>query len=706
VIQEQVRSLWKRIESMMRRTSSSDAWTANVAGPLSDAGIRTANLAIDGIEQLDVTVRRQLIGRVRRLLHDSPERVRVLISSNGTIADLESDDITSAVVQLEALDDETLADWLFSEGRSRKVTDAVRSRYSGSWLLARMLSDFEALEGDADLPWSLDEAYAAIHERGLSDLGEQSTGSLLALLAANVPMPTPLPILQYALQVEEGQLGISRLRDLLARLSPLIARLHPGTEIEMLCPLHASYIEYLRRTTPSDDLRTAHDAMLAATEQAVGSRDRRAVLPEGYLPNQPNLATNNVEHYAYIARPEHVLGAGRIDLLASAIGELHQYRRTSPRDRLDDIVRWTLAAQEFASLPFGAPELFELRALGVAAMISAGENRSALAASRELLADQLAAGNSQTEASVVNTQCQIVLCMSILGEREEALKLAENALVGATRTLGRYHRTTLQLRSFVATAKTDLSPDDVANVRVYSQLLRDSVRALGEEDDRTLSTKANLGHRLVRVGRSREALALFNELLSTRRKVLGARHEETLITETYVASAMVSSGEVLKGVIYHEDVVSRMKEILGEDDLETLAARVNLSRVLRIAHRTSKALRELDLLIQDQSRILGEDHPHTLGTRLIVAEILVEEGGRGLGLAYLQRLLPDLVRVYGDEHPSTTQAHVFEMQALIALGRRQDASRKARLLLPRLERDLGENDPAVYELRALASAGP
>jgi non-specific serine/threonine protein kinase/serine/threonine-protein kinase len=144
-------------------------------------------------------------------------------------------------------------------------------------------------------------------------------------------------------------------------------------------------------------------------------------------------------------------------------------------------------------------------------------------------------------------------------------------------------------------------------------------RLYGEEDRRTLKSKAQLANVYTLQNRLTEATALFEEVIPVNRRVLGNDDRDTITALNDLAVLYSRQGRKTEATRVFEEILERRRRVLGEDHPDTVLAMNNVSYCYQEAGRFDEAKQLLERAAVIGERIWGPKHPsyglllHTLG---------------------------------------------------------------------------------------------
>ncbi|MGK5441116.1 tetratricopeptide repeat protein, partial [Micromonospora sp. URMC 105] len=98
-------------------------------------------------------------------------------------------------------------------------------------------------------------------------------------------------------------------------------------------------------------------------------------------------------------------------------------------------------------------------------------------------------------------------------------------------------------------------------------------------------SRNNLAGAYQRVGRSDEAIGLYQRTLADRERVLGSDHPDTLISRNNLAAAYQRVGRLDEAIGLHQRTLADCERVLGSDHPDTLISRNNLAYAYRAVGR-------------------------------------------------------------------------------------------------------------------------
>ena len=238
-----------------------------------------------------------------------------------------------------------------------------------------------------------------------------------------------------------------------------------------------------------------------------------------------------------------------------------------------------------------------------------------------------------------------------LGLPFEALTLNEAVdIIGEL--LGPDHRDTLTSRNKLAYTFLTVGRTEEA-VNLYEQTLQGSITGLGEDHPHTLIARNDLAHAYQTAGHLNEAITLFTQNLQDSIRVLGKDHPDTLASRNSLAHAYRRAGCLHKAITLYEQTLTDRTRVLGKNHPDTLTSRSNLAREYQWLDRTDESITLLEQSLQDSTHILGVDHPQTLSVRNDLAHAYQAAGRLNEAITLLEQSLQDSTHILGVDHPQT-----------------------------------------------------
>ena len=283
-----------------------------------------------------------------------------------------------------------------------------------------------------------------------------------------------------------------------------------------------------------------------------------------------------------------------------------------------------------------------------------------------------------------------------LGLPFEALTLNKAVdIIGAL--LGPDHHETLTSRNNLAYTFLTVGRTEEA-ITLYEQTLQDTI-GLGEDHPRTFIARSDLAHAYQTASRLDEAIELRKQSVKDRSRILGEDHPRTFIARSDLAHTYQWAGRLNEATTLFTQNLQDSIRVLGEKHPYTLASRNNLAHAYRRAGRTDEAITLFEQVLTERTRILGPDHPDTLASRNNLAREYqwLERTNESIDL--LEQSLQDSTRILGENHPQTLGARIDLAHVYQADGRLNEAITLLEQSLQDSTRILGEDDPQTLSVR-------
>ena len=284
-----------------------------------------------------------------------------------------------------------------------------------------------------------------------------------------------------------------------------------------------------------------------------------------------------------------------------------------------------------------------------------------------------------------------------LGLPFEALTLNEAVdIIGEL--LGPDHRDTLTSRNKLAYTFLTVGRTEEA-VNLYEQTLQGSITGLGEDHPHTLIARNDLAHAYQTAGHLNEAITLFTQNLQDSIRVLGKNHPDTLASRNSLAHAYRRAGCLHKAITLYEQTLTDRTRVLGKNHPDTLTSRSNLAREYQWLDRTDESITLLEQSLQDSTHILGVDHPQTLSVRNDLADAYRWANRTDEAVTLFEQAVNHRINVLGEDHPRTLSALNDLARAYRWAGRLNEAITLYKKTLRDYIRVLGEDHPDTLSTR-------
>ncbi|MBP2215970.1 tetratricopeptide repeat protein [Arthrobacter sp. CAN_C5] len=687
-----------------------------VFGPLSRMKVPLGNrirLAIDGIDQLEPSVRNELISTlVNTSLDDRLERLSILLNTRGEGTEKLSED---PIILVRPGTDE-IAEYLAAQGLPTSLAADITA-HSSTWLEARLLTDVMSTIGNESVKDAV--TLSDLYQRLFSSItGEDTTETktTLAVLAAAGSGPVmPIRVAVEACSRLGGAADEARFRDTLKTLGGLATRADPGTSDEHVGLFHDTLVQQVHQQdrwpvatlqahqtiletleTMSDPASSAYRRRHAAEHLWALERHKEA-LSLVFAGLGHRAADNRDLLQTWLNRAKDTLPPDNIDLLrlignlatwtgrsGDATGAINQFRELlEARLRVlgpdhpntlitrNNLASWTGESGDTAGAINQFRELLEarLRVLGPAhpnTLITrnnlaswtgeSGDTTGAITQSRELLEAQLRVLGPD-HPDTLTTRNNLASWTGESGDTTGAITQFRELLEAQLRVLGPDHPDTLTTRNNLA-SWTGESGDTTGAITQFRELLEAQLRVLGPDHPSTLTTRNNLAFWAGRSGDTAGAINQFRELLEAHSRVLGPDHPNTLITRNNLASWTGESGDNAGAITQFRELLEAQLRVLGPDHPDTLTTRNNLASWTGESGGNAGTITQFRELLETQLRVLGPDHPNTLITRNNLASCTRKSGDNAGAITQFRELLEAQLRVLGPNHPNTLATRI------------------------------------------------
>ena len=284
-----------------------------------------------------------------------------------------------------------------------------------------------------------------------------------------------------------------------------------------------------------------------------------------------------------------------------------------------------------------------------------------------------------------------------LGLPFEALTLNEAVdIIGEL--LGPDHRDTLTSRNKLAYTFLTVGRTEEA-VNLYEQTLQGSITGLGEDHPHTLIARNDLAHAYQTAGHLNEAITLFTQNLQDSIRVLGKDHPDTLASRNSLAHAYRRAGCLHEAITLYDQTLTDRTRVLGKNHPDTLTSRSNLAREYQWLDRTDESITLLEQSLQDSTHILGVDHPQTLSVRNDLADAYRWANRTDEAVTLFEQAVNHRINVLGEDHPRTLSALNDLARAYRWAGRLNEAITLYTKTLRDYIRVLGEDHPDTLSTR-------
>ncbi|MBP2215960.1 tetratricopeptide repeat protein [Arthrobacter sp. CAN_C5] len=598
-----------------------------VFGPLSKLAIPLGSrirLAIDGIDQLEPSVRDELISTIiKTSLDDRLARVSILLNTKGE----GTEKLTENPLILVPPGTDEVAEYLVGQGLPTSLAADITA-HSSTWLEARLMINAVTTIGAESLSdaTGLDDLYQQLFS---SMIGDDSTKVkvILAVLAAAGSGPVlPIRVAVEACSQLGGPANEAQFRDTLKTLGGLVTRADPGTADEHVGLFHDTLVSQVPQQDrwPVTALQ-AHQVILDTLETL----------------SYPASDAYRLRHAA-----EHLWALGRAQEALSFVLAGLGHRAADNRVLLQT---WLTRAKD--ALPAYNPDILATRSILASWTGKSGDTAGAITQFRELIPAQMRALGPD-HPHTLTTRSNLAFWTGESGDTTGAITQSRELLQAQLRVLGPDHLHTLATRINLA-SWTGESGDIAGAITQSRELLPAQLQVLGPDHPHTLATRSALASWTGESGGITNAIAQFRELLPAQLRVLGPDHPDTLTTRGNLAFWIGESGDTAGAFNEFRELLDARLRVLGPDHPHTLTTRNHLAFWIGKSGDTARAITQSGELLHDQLRVLGPDHPDTLTTRSNIAFWIGRSGDIAGAITQSRELLHDQLRVLGPDHPDT-----------------------------------------------------
>jgi tetratricopeptide (TPR) repeat protein len=185
--------------------------------------------------------------------------------------------------------------------------------------------------------------------------------------------------------------------------------------------------------------------------------------------------------------------------------------------------------------------------------------------------------------------------------------------------------------------------------------------SLGDDHLDTLASRSGIGQELGELQQLADAERIVRATLAAYERVLGEDHKETLDTKSLLALQMDYQGKYDESEAITRDVLERRRRLLGPDDVDTLGTMSELGRFLMNRGKYADAVKVLGETVDAQRRV-GD--PALAGTLTNLGVVLTRQREFAAAEPYLREALEIKRRTLGEDHPLTV-SDVANLAALI-----------------------------------------
>jgi tetratricopeptide (TPR) repeat protein len=226
------------------------------------------------------------------------------------------------------------------------------------------------------------------------------------------------------------------------------------------------------------------------------------------------------------------------------------------------------------------------------------------------------------------------------------------------------------------------------------------VAALGDDHPDTLLVQGGIGNELGELQQLPEAERIIRATLAAYERVLGDDHKETLDAKSLLATQMDYQGKYDESEAITRDILERRSRLLGPDHMDTLATMGELGRTLMNRGNYAEAAKVLGETVAAQRRVAD---PALAGTLTTLGIVLNRQRDFVAAEPFYREALEIRRRTLGEDHPLTVSG-VMNLAALIMeTNKLSEAEALAREALGKNRRILGSEHATT--LKAMNTLG-
>jgi tetratricopeptide (TPR) repeat protein len=224
--------------------------------------------------------------------------------------------------------------------------------------------------------------------------------------------------------------------------------------------------------------------------------------------------------------------------------------------------------------------------------------------------------------------------------------------------------------------------------------------SLGDDHLDTLASRFGIGQELGQLQQLAEAEGTIRAVLQAYERVLGEDHKETLDTKSVLAEQMDYQGKYDESEAITRDILERRRRLLGPDHTDTLGSMSNLGLFLMKRGKYADAVKMLRETV-DARRRVGD--PGLAGTLANLGVLLNRQKEFAAAEPYLREALAIRRRTLGEDHPVTVSDAANLAALIMDMDKLAEAEPLAREALAKSRRIFGEEHAST--LRAMNVLG-
>jgi tetratricopeptide (TPR) repeat protein len=164
-----------------------------------------------------------------------------------------------------------------------------------------------------------------------------------------------------------------------------------------------------------------------------------------------------------------------------------------------------------------------------------------------------------------------------------------------------------------------VNTDDLVALRAelvhYEAIHSQKLGRLGPDEEWLPSFGDDLATGYFALGRTDDAISLWERTLDLSEPVLGPEHPDTLTSRSNLANGYHAAGRTDDAIRLNEPTLEMRERVLGPEHPDTLRSNNNLAIAYFAAGRTDDAIRLGKQTFETMERVLGPEHPSTRTSR-------------------------------------------------------------------------------------------
>ncbi|KDN63349.1 hypothetical protein CSUB01_12095 [Colletotrichum sublineola] len=224
---------------------------------------------------------------------------------------------------------------------------------------------------------------------------------------------------------------------------------------------------------------------------------------------------------------------------------------------------------------------------------------------------------------------------------------------------------------------------------MYERAFEGYEKGLGPDHKKTINTASNLGSIYFSQGLLKEAEAMYERALQGNEKAWGSGHASTLDIVDSLGNLYSDQGRLKEAEAMYERVLEGREKALGPDHASTLNTVGNLGILYQTQGRLEDAKAMYDRALEGKEKALGPDHISTLNTVGNLGSLYSAQGRLEDAEAMYARALEGKEEALGPDHVSTLFTVGNLGMLYQAQGRLEDAEAMYDRVLQGKEKALG-----------------